>query len=179
MAWPPIRLQPGHAVHHIHGQAEAVNVVVDRQFQRRIECFLFSLYPAADVGMIRAPVRQAVNQLRIAVKVEHDWLVDREQGIELAVRESVRMFARRLERNRSITLMKRILRSGNSLRRQIGSSQRFLRRDVAGGSHHQIGLAALIVAGPIPDTDALRAMNDGGFHAQILQDASACHRRSH
>ena len=47
--------------------------------------------------------------------------------------------------------------------------QGFLGGDIPGGRHHHIRLRPLIVAGPVPDTEALGAVSDGGVHVQILQ----------
>ncbi len=47
--------------------------------------------------------------------------------------------------------------------------QRLLCRDVAAAHHHDVGLAAVIIAGPAPDAQALGAVADGGVHVQILQ----------
>ena len=47
--------------------------------------------------------------------------------------------------------------------------ERFLRRDVAGAGHHDVGLDAFIVARLPPDADALRAVGDGLVHVHVLQ----------
>ena len=52
---------------------------------------------------------------------------------------------------------------------QCGRSQRFLCWDIARRGKHNIRFVALIVAGPIPDTDALCAVGDGGVDVQELQ----------
>ena len=40
---------------------------------------------------------------------------------------------------------------------------------VSAAGHHHVRLAALIVAGPLPDADAFRAMDDGRIHRQPLR----------
>src|SRR5208283_3918708 len=55
------------------------------------------------------------------------------------------------------------------LLQELCGGQCLLRWDIAGGSHDEVGFAALIVAGPVPDTDALGAMLDCGIHIQILK----------
>jgi len=55
------------------------------------------------------------------------------------------------------------------LAEQDGGSQRLLRRYIASRSHNEVGLTALVVAGPIPDADALRAMGNRCIHIQVLQ----------
>ena len=49
--------------------------------------------------MVCAPVSQTMNQPRVTVKSEDDRLVSGEQHVELFVRQTVRMFALRLERH--------------------------------------------------------------------------------
>ena len=90
-------LQPRHAIHYIHSQAEAVNVVVDGEFQRRIDVALLLVSAHMNVVVIRAPISQPMNELRISVEIEDDRLVDREKGIEIAVGQSMRMLAGRLQ----------------------------------------------------------------------------------
>ena len=92
-AWPPIFCSLRHADHHIHGQAEAVDVVIDGEFQRRINASLLFVAAHMHVVVVRAPIGQPVNQLRIAVKIEDDRLVDREERIEIPIGKPVRMFA--------------------------------------------------------------------------------------
>ena len=40
---------------------------------------------------------------------------------------------------------------------------------VAAARHDHVGFGALVVAGPIPDSEALRAVRDRRLHVQILQ----------
>ena len=47
--------------------------------------------------------------------------------------------------------------------------QNLQRRRVAAAGHHHVRLGALVVAGPLPDADAFRAMHDGGIHGQPLR----------
>ena len=78
-------LQSGHAIHDIHCQAVTIDIVVDGEFERGIDVALLFVSTHMDVVMVRPPISQAVDELRITVKVEHDRFVDREQGIEVAV----------------------------------------------------------------------------------------------
>ena len=61
------------------------------------------------------------------------------------------------------------LELGNVLPQQVDRRQRFERRDVAGAGHHDIGLTALIVARPLPDADASRAVPDRRVHVEPLR----------
>ncbi len=40
--------------------------------------------------------------------------------------------------------------------------------DVAAGCHDKVGVFALVVAGPVPDSDALGAVLDCFIHVEIL-----------
>ena len=62
----------------------------------------------------------------------------------------------------------RIFRLGQVLAEDRNGGQRLQRGDVAATRHHHVRLAALIVAGPLPDADPFRAMLDGGVHGQPL-----------
>ena len=53
---------------------------------------------------------------------------------------------------------------------QHGNGRQHLqRRHVAAAGHHHVRLAALIVAGPLPDAEALGAMHDRGVDGQPLR----------
>ena len=62
---------------------------------RRRSLFLVSAH--VQVAVVAPPIRQAVDQPRIAVEGEHDRLVRRKEEIELIVGEAVRVLALRLQ----------------------------------------------------------------------------------
>jgi hypothetical protein len=84
-------LESWHPVDDIHGKAESVNVVLDGQFERSTDAALFFLAVYMNVVVIRSAIGQVMYQLWIAVKVENDRLVDREERVEVRIRESVGM----------------------------------------------------------------------------------------
>lgn len=90
-------LQPGHAIYDVHCQTETISVVIDREFQRSVNVALFLVAADVNVVMIRAPVGEAMDELWIAMEVEHHGLVDSEQRIKVAIRQAMRMFAGRLQ----------------------------------------------------------------------------------
>src|SRR5215469_8783537 len=47
--------------------------------------------------------------------------------------------------------------------------QSLLRGDIAGGSHDEIGLFALIVAGPLPNPNSLGAVRSRRIHIEVLK----------
>ena len=162
-------LKFGNAVDHVDRQTEAIDLVVDRQFHRRIDVALFLVAAHVHVLVIGAPVRQPVNQPRIAVEIEDDRFVDREQRVEVPIGQSVRMLRAGLQLEQIDHVDETDLEVGEFLAQQRGRGQRFLRGDVAGRGHHYIGFAALVVARPVPDADALGAVLDGGVHVHVLQ----------
>ena len=111
--------------------------------------------------MVGSPVGQPVDQPGIAVKGEDDRLVGGEERVEFRGR-TARADARSRGCSviRSTTLTTRIFSSGRCAAQQIDGSQRLQRRHVAGAGHHDVRLAAFVVAGPFPDADARRAVPD-------------------
>ena len=84
-------LESRHTIDNIHGEAESVDVVVDGQLKRSTDASLLLIATHMKVIVIRAAIGQVVDQLRIAVEVEDDRLVDCEERIEIGVGESVGM----------------------------------------------------------------------------------------
>ena len=73
-----------------------------------------------------------------------------------AIGEPVRMFARRLQRHQVDHVDHADLEFRHVAAQQLHRGQRLQRRHVAAARHHDVGLAALVVAGPLPDADARR-----------------------
>ena len=55
------------------------------------------------------------------------------------------------------------------LAQQGHRGQRFQRRDIPRARHHHVGQAVAVAAGPVPDAGAARAVDDGGFHFQVVE----------
>ena len=92
-----------------------------------------------------------------------------EQAVEIPVGQAVRMLAGGRELVQIDHVDEADLEVGEVLAQQHRRRQRLLGRNVAGTGHHHIRFDALVVAGPVPDADALGAMLDGRIHVQILQ----------
>ena len=103
--------------------------------------------------MLCSPVGQPVNQPRIAVEGEDDRLVGGEQRVEIVIRKPVRMLARRLQLHQVDDVDDANLQVRGVLAEQIDGGQRLQRRHVAAARHDHIGLAAAVVAGPLPDAE--------------------------
>src|SRR5271166_5224198 len=161
-------LQRRGPVNHVHRQTKSVGLVFDRQLHRSIDVPL--LLVASHVqSLVLAAVSQAVNQPGISVEVEDDWLVNREQRIEVPVRQPVRMFRVRFQLEQIHYVDETDLQVGKLLSQQHRCGQRLLCRYIASRGHNDIRLATLIVARPFPDADALRAMHNSGVDIQVLE----------
>ncbi len=75
-----------HAIDHVDGKMEPIDLVEHAHIERRGGGAFF-LVPAHVQLLVGAPVGEAVNQPGVAVVVEDDLLVFREQGIVFAGRE--------------------------------------------------------------------------------------------
>ena len=61
------------------------------------------------------------------------------------------------------------LEVGEVLAEDGGGGEGFLRGDVAGAGHDDVGLGAVVGGGPVPDADAFGAVLDGGVHVEVLE----------
>ena len=89
--------------------------------------------------------------------------------VEILVAQPVRMLALRLELHQIDDVDDAHFQFRQVLPQHFDRRQRFQRRHVAAAGHHDIRLAALVVAGPFPDADAGGAMLDGRVHVQPLR----------
>src|SRR5271169_6089965 len=80
----PNLLQRRGPVNHVHCQAKSVGLVIDRQLHRSIDIPFLLVTPHVQ-RLVLAAICQAVNQPGISVEIEDDWLVNREQRIEVPV----------------------------------------------------------------------------------------------
>ena len=67
---PVLRVRAGiaqtrHAIDHVDGEGEAVDLIVDREFQRRVDVALLLVAAHVHVVVIGAAVGELVNQPRI------------------------------------------------------------------------------------------------------------------
>jgi hypothetical protein len=99
---------------------------------------------------------------------ENDRLVGGEEQVEIRVAQAVGVLARRLELHEVDHVDDPDLQVGHMLAQQGDGGQGFERRHVTGAGHHDLRLAALVVAGPGPNADAGGAVLDGGVHIEPL-----------
>ena len=88
-----VRAEARDAVDHVDHEVEAVEVVEHDHVERRRRRPLLLVAAHVDVLVVRAPVGEAVDQPRVAVVGEDDRPVGREDRVELAVGEPVRVLA--------------------------------------------------------------------------------------
>jgi len=81
------------AINRIPDEVETVEIVEHRHIERRGDRAFFLVAAHVDVVVIGAAVGEPVNQPWVGVKGEDDWLVPREQLVEIRVAQSVRVFA--------------------------------------------------------------------------------------
>ena len=119
--------------------------------------------------MVGAAISEPMNQPGITVIGEDDRFVRREEHVEILVGQTVRVFAPRLEFHQIHHVDHPDFQFGEKLPQQLDSGQGFEGRHVATTHHHDIRLAAAVVARPRPDADAGGAMFDGGVHVEPLR----------
>ena len=94
----------------------------------------FSLYPRTCMLLwLVAPVGQPVNQPRVAVEIEDDRLVCREQRIEIPVRQAVGMLRAGLQLEQVDHIDETDLQVREVGAQQCGGGQRFLSGNISGG----------------------------------------------
>ncbi len=91
--------QPRYAIDHIACQMKAVEIVHHRHVERRCGGALFFIAAHVHIVVIGAAIGQAMNEPRIAVECEDDGFIGGEDGVEIAVGETVGMLGGRLERH--------------------------------------------------------------------------------
>ena len=79
-------LQSWNVLNHIHGQGEAIDLILDRQLQRSVDIPLFLITMDVEVVMVAATVSQAMDEPRISVEIENDWFIRGEKQVEIRVR---------------------------------------------------------------------------------------------
>src|ERR1700733_14859376 len=85
-------LEAGHSIDSVNCEAEAICLVLDSQFQGRIDVPLLLVTPHMDVVLAGSAICKPVNQPWIRMEVEYDWLVRCENSLEHPIRQAMRMF---------------------------------------------------------------------------------------
>ena len=158
----------GHAVDHIADQSEAIQLIAHAHVKRRRGRALFLVSAHMEVLMVGAPVSEAVNQPRVAVKAKMMGL----SVVKIASNWSWEVRAdvpRRLNLHRFDDIDHPNLQLRSVMTKKIHGGEGLERGHVAAAGHDDIGLAAVIAARPVPNADACGAMPDGLFHREPLR----------
>ena len=103
------------------------------------------------------------------MEVEDHRFVGGEERIEVAIGEPMRVFGLRHEAEKIHNIDESDLQIGEVLLQDCDRRKGLHRRDVAGASHHGVGLFTVVAGRPVPDADALGAVGDCIFHGEVLQ----------
>ena len=111
----------------------------------------------------------------IAVVGENNWLVPREQGVEVPAVQAVGMLFPGLQRHQVDHVNDSHPEVWRKFPEQAYRCQDFQRRYIAGAGHHHVRFAAAVITGPLPDADAIGAMLDRDSGA--VRNRSRCRRQ--
>src|ERR1700730_10810190 len=146
-----------------------VEVITHRHIERRCGRSLLLVTPDMQIVMVGAPIGEAMNEPRIPVVRKDDRLVSRENRIELAVCKSMGMFRCRLQGHQVDHVHYPHLGIWKVLAEQVDGGKSFQSWNISSTCHDDVGLAALIGAGPFPDPNSNLAMLNSTVHVQPLQ----------
>ena len=86
-------LQARDAVDYVTRDVKSIQIVQNRHIEGSSGCSFFLVSADMEIVMIGTPISKAVNQPGITVIGKDDWLVGREDRVELMIGEAVRMFS--------------------------------------------------------------------------------------
>ena len=163
-----VRAQARDAVDHVHDQMEAVEVVEHDHVEGSGGGPLLLVAAHVQIWMITPAICKAVNEPRVAVVSEDDRSVHREERVELAVGEPVRMLRIRLEAH-EVDHVDEAHRQVGKLATKDGEGGQGLEGGgvPAGGEHHV--WVPVVVRRPFPDPQTACAMQDGIVHGQVVE----------
>src|SRR5262245_50301490 len=140
----------GHAIDHVADQMEPIQFVEHAHIEWRRGGALLPVAVHVDVIVPRSPIGEAVNEPRITMEGKDDWLGCGEQGVEILIRKAMRMLTWRLQLHQVHHVDDADLQVRRVLSQEIDSRKGLERRHVAAACHHDIGLTAPVIAGPLP-----------------------------
>ena len=158
-----------HVVNSQDGEREAISLIPNSELQGRVDVALLLVATDVEELLTGAVVGQAVDQPRVGVECKDDGPVVCEERGVLSVCQAVRMVSVGDEFEQVDHVDEANLDVGEVLAQQRSCGERFLGHHIAARGHDHVGLSAVVVGSPIPDTNALGAVCDGIFHAQELK----------
>jgi len=130
---------------------KAVEFIQHGHIKRSRRRPFFAVAVHVEVVVVGALVGKTVNQRGIAVERENHRFISRKDGVEFAIRQSVRMFGRSLQRHKIDHVDHADLNVGESVAEQRDRGKGLKRRNVSGASHDHIRFRALVGRSPVPD----------------------------
>src|SRR6202453_1636624 len=105
------------------------------------------------------------------MKTKHDVLVFGEERVVLPFSEAVGMLCGGLELHQIDDIDNPNFQFGQMLAQEGNSSENLQGGCVAAAGHDHVRLAALVVAGPLPDAETFGAVDDRLIHSQPLRQS--------
>jgi hypothetical protein len=118
-----------------------------------------------EIRVSGAAVGQPVDQRRIAVIGDDDRTIGGEDGVELRVRQAVRMCGGGLQPHQVDHVDHPNFQVGKVAVEQVGGGEDLQGGYVAGGGQDHVGVAA-VGGRPVPDSQAAGGVQRGGVHVQ-------------
>ena len=155
------------AADRVDDEVKAVDVVQNAHIEGRGDGALLLVAAHMEVAVVAA-VGQLVDERGVAVVGEDDGLILGEQAVVLLVGQAVGMLGVRLELHQVHHIHHAELQLRQLTAQDADGGERFERGRIAAAGHDDIRLLPLVVRGPAPDADALRAVLDRLLHRQPL-----------
>ncbi len=151
-----------------HHEVEAVDLVLDAHIKGCGDRALLLIAAHVDVPVFPF-VGQLVDEGRIAVKGKDDGLVDGEDRVVGLLRQPVGVQIIGLQAHEVDHVYNPDFQLREVFAQDGHGGQSLQSRGIAAAGHDHIRLGALVVRGPVPDADALRAVDDGLLHREPLR----------
>jgi len=146
---------------------KTVQLVLHPDVKGRRDRALFHIAPDVEVA-IGPTVGQPVDQPGVSMESKDDVLVFRKERVVIRFAQPVRVLGLRLQPHQIDDIDHPDFQIGQMFAEYGNGSQDLQRGRVSATGHHHVRLGALVVAGPLPDADTFRTMNDSRFHGQPL-----------
>lgn len=164
---PVIRVWAHDQLHQTRGQS--IHFVQYAHVERGRSGAFLLVTAHMQVVVAVTPVGQSVNQPGIAVERKDDRPVGGEQCIKIVIRKAVRVFARWLQLHEIDDVDDAHFEIGCVSSEQVNRGKGLEGWNVPTTSHHNIGFATPVVAGPLPNSKSRFAVLDRFVHRQPLR----------
>jgi hypothetical protein len=151
-------MQARDPINRIHRQTIPVRLIPDRQLERGVDVALLLVAANVQVEAAGPLVGQAVDEEGVGVEVEDDGAVGGEDGAVFAIREAVGMVDVGDELEEVDDVDEADFEGGDVFAEEGDGGEGFGGGDVAAGGHDDVGVGALVVGGPVPDSETFGAV---------------------